>query len=153
MYSPIGPFASRVRSAARSVVSCTNPRAATALLASPAYTATFKDDLIRPGLRVPMTADAKLFAEAAELGREVIWLHSFGDRFAEGRPAGAPRLPETLKPDYPKAGAISNKPEDFPDALDYDAAKQRLLIGTGYIDRVPPAVWEYEVSGKQVLRQ
>ncbi len=124
-----------------------------ALLASPAYTAKFKADLIRPGLRVPLTADAGLFAEAAALGREVIWLHSFGERFAEGRPAGAPRLPDDRKPDYPKAGAISTKPEDFPDTIDYDAALQRLKIGTGYIDRVPPAVWAYEVSGKQVLRQ
>ncbi|HQS96076.1 type ISP restriction/modification enzyme [Novosphingobium sp. 17-62-19] len=124
-----------------------------ALLACPAYTEKFKGDLIRPGLRVPITADATLFAEAAVLGREIVWLHSFGVRFADGRPAGAPRLPEGRKPDYPKAGAISNKPEDFPDTIDYDAAKQRLLIGTGYIDRVPPAVWAYEVSGKQVLRQ
>lgn len=124
-----------------------------ALLACPAYTAKFKADLIRPGLRVPLTADAKLFAEAAALGRQVIWLHSFGERFADGKPAGAPRLPDDRKPDYPKTGAISNKPEDFPDSLDFDAAKQRLKIGTGYIDRVPPAVWEYEVSGKQVLRQ
>jgi Type ISP C-terminal specificity domain/N-6 DNA Methylase len=124
-----------------------------ALLACPAYTARFKADLIRPGLRVPLSADAKLFAEAAALGRQVIWLHSFGERFADGKPAGAPRLPDDRKPDYPKAGAISNKPEDFADSMDYDAAKQRLKIGTGYIDRVPPAVWEYEVSGKQVLRQ
>ncbi|MFM5955391.1 MAG: type ISP restriction/modification enzyme [Novosphingobium sp.] len=124
-----------------------------ALLACPAYTTKFKADLIRPGLRVPITADAKLFAEAAALGRQVIWLHSFGERFAEGRPAGVPRLPDGRKPDYPKAGAISNKAEDFPDTLEYDAAKQRLKIGSGYIDRVPPAVWEYEVSGKQVLRQ
>jgi Type ISP C-terminal specificity domain/N-6 DNA Methylase len=124
-----------------------------ALLACPSYTAKFKTDLIRPGLRVPLTVDAALFAEAAALGHDVIWLHSFGERFTEGKPAGAPRLPDDRKPDYPKAGAISNKPEDFPDALDYDAAKQRLKIGTGYIDRVPPDVWAYQVSGKQVLRQ
>lgn len=30
---------------------------------------------------------------------------------------------------------------------------QRLKIGTGFIDNVPPAVWACEVSGKQVLRQ
>lgn len=124
-----------------------------ASLACPAYTAKFKDDLIRPGLRVPITADAKLFAQAAALGREVIWLHSFGDRFNDGKPAGAPRLPDDRKPDYPKAGAISTKPADFPDTLDYDPAAQRLKIGTGYIDRVPPVVWAYQVSGKQVLRQ
>ncbi|MBA3882281.1 MAG: hypothetical protein H0X73_06070 [Chthoniobacterales bacterium] len=41
----------------------------------------------------------------------------------------------------------------MPDKIDYDASKQRLLIGTGYVENVPPAVWRYEVSGKQVLLQ
>lgn len=124
-----------------------------ALLACPAYTARFSDDLVRPGLRVPMTADAKLFAEAAKLGREVIWLHSFGERFTEGRPTGNPRLPNDRKPINPKGGTIPNTPDGFPDTIDYDLALQRLKIGTGFIDNVPPAVWAYEVSGKQVLRQ
>jgi Type ISP C-terminal specificity domain len=30
---------------------------------------------------------------------------------------------------------------------------QRLLVGGGYIENVEPAVWNYEVSGKQVLLQ
>ena len=124
-----------------------------ALLACPAYTSKFRGDLIRPGLRVPVTAHAALFAEAAILGREVIWLHSFGERFADGKPAGAPRLPKGRAPTIPKDGAIPSTPDAFPDTIDYDAAKQRLKIGTGYIDNVPPAVWAYEVSGKQVLRQ
>ncbi|PJI87441.1 DNA methyltransferase [Sphingomonas koreensis] len=122
-----------------------------ALLAHPAYTARFREDLIQPGLRVPMTADAKLFAEAAAIGREVIWLHSFGERFGEGRPAGAPRKPGG--PTIPKDGAIPTTPEGFPDSIDYDPALRRLKIGTGFIDRVEPEVWAYEVSGKQVLRQ
>ena len=37
--------------------------------------------------------------------------------------------------------------------MTYDAAKRRLHIGKGYIDNVPPAVWAYEVSGMNVLRQ
>jgi hypothetical protein len=43
-----------------------------AVMAHPAFTAFFKADLVRPGLRVPLTADAKLFAEAVALGSEVI---------------------------------------------------------------------------------
>ena len=39
-----------------------------AVMAHPAFTARFKADLVRPGLRVPVTADAKLFAEAVALG-------------------------------------------------------------------------------------
>lgn len=124
-----------------------------ALLACPAYTARFAEDLVRPGLRVPITADAALFAEAAKLGREVIWLHSFGERMAEGRPAGAPRLPAGQRPVIPEGGAIPGTPEGFPDTIDYDPALRRLHIGSGHIDNVPPAVWAYEVSGKQVLRQ
>jgi hypothetical protein len=123
-----------------------------ALLAHPAYVERFRDDLIQPGLRVPLTADAALFAEAAKLGREVIWLHTFGDRFAEGRPAGPPRVPVN-PPTVPKGGAIPTTPEDFPDNLDYDAAARRLKVGTGHIDHVAPEVWAYEVSGKNVLRQ
>ena len=124
-----------------------------ALLASPSYTARFSDDLVRPGLRVPMTADANLFAEVAKLGREVIWLHSFGERFNDGKPAGNPRLPNDHKPVIPQGGTIPNTPDGFPDTIDYDPALRRLKIGTGFIDNVPPEVWAYEVSGKQVLRQ
>jgi hypothetical protein len=124
-----------------------------ALLACPAYITRFRNDLVRPGLRLPITADSSLFAEAAKLGREVIWLHSFGERFNGGKPDGEPRLPNDRKPTIPQGGAIPNTPDGFPDTIDYDPALQRLKIGTGFIDKVPPAVWAYEVSGKQVLRQ
>jgi hypothetical protein len=50
-------------------------------------------------------------------------------------------------------GTISCKPEEMPDTLAYDAGKHRLNVGTGFIDNVLPAVWQYEVSGKQVLLQ
>jgi hypothetical protein len=58
-----------------------------------------------------------------------------------------------LAPTIPKGGAISGKPEPLPEEMSYDAAKQRLMIGTGFIDNVSPAMWGYEVSGKNVLRQ
>lgn len=41
----------------------------------------------------------------------------------------------------------------MPDEIQYDQSKQRLLIVTGFIDNVPAAVWQYEVSGKRVLTQ
>jgi hypothetical protein len=37
------------------------------------------------------------------------------------------------------------------DTMDYDPAKRRLKIGKGYVDNITPEMWEYEVSGKQVL--
>ncbi len=126
-----------------------------AVAANPAYTVRFQTDLSTPGLRVPLTADPALFRQAADLGRRVLWLQTFGDRMADpanGRSVGPPRSPVN-PPLIPLAGRISGKPEDFPDTLNYDAGKQRLLVGHGYIDNVSPAVWAYEVSGKHVLTQ
>ena len=37
--------------------------------------------------------------------------------------------------------------------MDYDAAKRRLVIGTGFIENVTPAMRSYEISGKNVLDQ
>jgi hypothetical protein len=127
----------------------------TAVAANPAYTARFQGDLSTPGLRIPITSDFSLFNEAALVGRRVIWLHTFGERFADpaqGRTAGPPRVP-TNPPTIPLAGRISGKPDDFPDTIDYDAGKHHLLVGHGYIENVSPAVWAYEVSGKHVLTQ
>ena len=95
-----------------------------AVAAHPAYTARFRPDLVQPGLRFPMTADASLFAEAVEIGREIIWLHCFGERFADadaGRPAAPPRMPEGKRPFISKGGAISIHPECFPNRIDYDS--------------------------------
>jgi hypothetical protein len=124
-----------------------------ALLANPAYTEKFKLNLVRPGLRVPLTADKTLFAKTAEIGREVIWLHTFGERFKDGRDPGVPKLPQAERPFIPAEGAIPSTPEGFPDTIDYDPAKRRLKIGAGYIENVPPEIWAYEVSGKAVLKQ
>jgi len=127
-----------------------------AVMAHPAFTARFQSDLIQPGLRIPVTADAKLFAEAVALGKELIWLHCYGERFvdpAADRPKQAPRLPKKLAPTIPVDGAIPSAPEALPDSMDYDPAARRLKIGKGFIDNVTPEMWSYEVSGKQVLWQ
>ena len=70
-----------------------------------------------------------------------------------GRPASPPRLPEAKRPRIPADGAIPQDVDAMPDTIDYDATKQRLLIGRGFVENVPAAVWRYEVSGKQVLLQ
>jgi hypothetical protein len=126
-----------------------------ALAAHPAYIKRFREDLSTPGLRIPLTADATLFREAAELGRTIVWLHTFGERMADpdkGRPAQPPRLPPEMRPRIPVEGAIPQTPEAMPDSIGYDSVKKRLLVGSGFIENVEPAVWAYEVSGKEVLK-
>ena len=127
-----------------------------AVAAHPAYTAQFQADLVQPGLRFPLTAEAGLWAEAVTLGREIIWLHCFGQRFADaaaGRRKSAPRMPAGQRPEIPIAGAIPTNPDRFPNRIEYNAEARRLNVGSGFIDNVQPAMWKYEVSGKQVLPQ
>lgn len=125
------------------------------VMAHPAFTARFKADLVRPGLRLPITAEAVLFERAAALGREAIWLHTYGERMVDedaGRPAGPPRI-AVDGPTIPKGGAIPATPEDFPNELRYDAAARRLFVGKGYVDNVSRAMFDYDVSGMNVLNQ
>jgi hypothetical protein len=127
-----------------------------ALLAHPAFTARFAADLQRPGLRVPLTADPALFEQAVAVGREVVWLHCYGERFADpasGRPHGPPRMPQGTGPVIPAGGTIPGAPEPLPDVMGYEADRRRLVVGQGFIDNVSPEVWAYEVSGRPVLRQ
>lgn len=124
--------------------------------AQPAFTERFRTDLAQPGLRIPLTAQAKLFDQAVELGRRVIWLHTFGERFADdkaNRRPGPPRLPKERAPRIPKGGAIAGDADSMPDEMQYDKSRRRLLVGEGFVEQVTAEVWRYEVSGKRVLTQ
>jgi hypothetical protein len=111
-----------------------------ALLGSPAYTERFWDELETPGPRVPITASTDLFAEAVEVGRRLIHVHTFGARLTgEGVPLGSARLLESIGP-------------SVPESLAYDPVTEQLLMGSGVVGPVTREVWEYEVSGLQVVR-
>lgn len=125
----------------------------TALVASPAYTTRFADDLTVPGLRIPLAADVALFAAAVEVGRHVLWLHSFGERFTDpvaGRPGGPPLLPEGRRPLV--AATIPDAEAAMPTTIAYDPVAETLSVGAGKIAPVPPEVWAYEVSGMKIVK-
>lgn len=123
-----------------------------AVAAHPAYVERFRGDLKQPGLRIPITADGGLFVEAAAMGREVIWLHTFGERFQDDRGGVVRVTPQADEPTVSKA--LPRTLAEMPHDLTYDAAERALKFGlTGRIDNVSPAVRAYEVSGKVVLDQ
>lgn len=127
-----------------------------AIISHPAYVQRFSEDLTTPGLHVPLTADPRLFNEAAELGRRSIWLQTYGERMTDptaGRPHARPRLAEDRAPKVPAHGTISTAPGEMADYLDYDSTRQRLVVGGGFIKNVTPQMWEYNVSGKSVITQ
>jgi len=125
------------------------------VMAHSAFTERFRSDLVRPGLRLPITADAELFERAATLGREVIWLHTYGECMVDedaGRPLGPPRL-AVDGPTIPRTGTIPSMPADFPNELRYDAAARRLFIGKGYVENVTQRQVDFDVSGMNVLEK
>jgi hypothetical protein len=114
-----------------------------AVLASPAYTARFFAELETPGPRVPMTADCSLFDHAVDLGEHLLFLHSFGRRYNQGRSMPHGRGRSTV--------AVSDDPSKYPNEFIYDKAARELRVGQGVFAPVTPDVWAYEVSGLQVV--
>jgi len=124
------------------------------VVAHPAYTQRFHEELIVPGVRIPLTANPALWEEAVRLGREVLWLHTFGERYidpAAGRAEGPPRQSKERRPRV--VAKIPDTEAGMPTAVEYDPQTQMLHIGAGRIERVSPPVWAYEVSGWRVVKR
>ena len=51
-----------------------------ALTGHPGYVRTFDEPLQQAGIRVPLTADPVLWERAVQLGKQVVWLHTYGER-------------------------------------------------------------------------
>ena len=123
-----------------------------AVLSAPGYVETFSEELTVPGPRLPVTRDAALFRRAVEQGLLLLWLHTYGERFL---PAGAKRgqVPSgTAK----CIKGIPTKPEAYPEEYSWTEgatpAEGMLRVGAGEFAPVSRAVWEFSVSGYEVLR-
>jgi len=118
------------------------------LLAQPEYTSRFARELGNRQVRVPLTRDGKLFTKAAEFGKTLLWLHTYGERLtAKDRPAG--EVPEG------KAKCmvgVSESEELYPNEFSYDEGSRTLHVGDGKFGPVEPEVFEFEVSGLKVVK-
>jgi len=119
-----------------------------AILAGPEYTRRFAEDLATSSPRVPITTDVSLFRKGVELGRQLIWLHTYGVRFVPGgeRPGNVPTG---------RARAVCPVPvtaEGYPNDFRWDEATETLHVGEGTFAPVSKAVWEYEVSGLRPVK-
>ena len=115
-----------------------------ALLGTSAFSKRFADELAEMAgpVHVPITRDPELFTRAVELGRKLLWYHTWGERFGDG---GTTTLP---------AGSSSEMSpiESYPNSFDYRPDTQILEVGTGRFGPVSQEVWDFEVSGLKVLR-
>lgn len=118
-------------------------------VAHPGFTSRFREQLRTPGIRVPITMDRKLWQQAVKLGQEVVWLHTFGERFADesaGRRPGPPREFHALYEE-----PIPSGEGDLPDGYVYDPDTETLHLGVGTIRPVSPQVWNYRVGNMAVV--
>ncbi len=119
------------------------------------FVARFQEELINPGLRMPLTAEPELFQRVAALGRRVIWLHTYGERFvseADGRPAGPPRVGDAARAPT-QAVEIAVAPAATPEKISFDEAAGELVVGEGRIANVTEKVWLYDVNGMRIVRK
>ena len=127
-----------------------------AILSHPGYLEIFAKELTTPGLRVPFTAETKLFEDAAEMGRRILWLYSYGQRFydpSRERPKQAPRVPQDRAPQVLGGYPIPTDAANMPNMLQYDSQNLELHVGTGRISNVTQKMRDYEVSGVNVLNK
>ena len=113
------------------------------ILTAPSYTSTYSEELKEKAVRVPITLNADLFAEASRIGRELIYLHSYGDVDFDGGRSWPRSVTKCLKP----VGS-----DNLPSAATYDADKSHVSVGNGLFGPVSSEVWEFEVSGFKVVQ-
>ncbi|GAB3886653.1 hypothetical protein GCM10029964_051290 [Kibdelosporangium lantanae] len=123
-----------------------------AVTAHPGFTRRFKNELKTPGIRVPLTDDPDLWANAIDIGQEVLWLHTYGERCIDsssGRHSGPPRM----RSGRPKVQVrIPDSEDGMPERICYDEDTQTLRVGSGEIAPVSTQVWTYAVSGMPVVK-
>ncbi len=115
------------------------------ILAQPSYVERFWDELELPPPRLPISKDRELFMRVAEHGRQLIHLHTYGERFAGPQDDGT-------VPQGDARCAVAVPQSEYPNSFHYDEQTLTLHVGEGEFRPVPRAVYEYSVSGLQIVR-
>jgi len=118
------------------------------ILAQPAFTSRFAEELSTRELRAPITKNAELFDKVRAIGAKLLWLHTYGERFVpKGQHRGhVPRGKARCTKPVPGGSAA------YPEKYEYNEATHTLYVGDGEFAHVAPEVYEFEVSGLKVVQ-
>ena len=136
-----------------------------ALTGHPGYVRTFDKPLQQAGIRVPLTADPALWERAVQLGKQVVWLHTYGER---GEPLPGMKylhqLPQdaayTLPTPTVDMGRTmpTEQPSFLPDSVTDELTEKQntpvrgtVSFGRARCENVEKRVFDYTVGGNQVL--
>ena len=125
-----------------------------AIVCHPSYTNMLGSTSRGSDVRVALTKDPALWVDGVNLGREVIWVHTYGERCIDrevGRPPGVPRLEKSRRPRV--VIGVPDSVEGLPDRIWYESATETLCVGDGRIAPVASEVWRYSVSGMDIVRK
>ena len=115
------------------------------ILAQPAYVERFWDELEQPPPHLPVTKDAELFQRVADHGARLLYLHTYGSRFATMGDDGT--VPQGVA-----RCTVGVSSTGLPNDFKYDPATENLAVEEGEFAPVTREVWEYSVSGYQVVK-
>jgi hypothetical protein len=117
----------------------------------PAFVETFADELVTPGIRVPITVDRELWDEVVVIGREVVWTQTYGEAFADAaasRPAGDVRF----KAGNPRRILNNKTVVEMPSTMTYNSEAGVVEADGGEWGPVRPEVLNYTVGGRPVVK-
>ncbi len=135
-----------------------------ALTGHPGYVRTFDEPLQQAGIRVPLTADPALWERAVQLGKQVVWLHTYGERgeplpgmkYLHQLPMDADYTLPTPTVDMGRT-MPEKKPSFSPDPVDSLSKEENnpvmgtVSFGQARCENVEKRVFDYTIGGNQVL--
>ena len=135
-----------------------------ALTGHPGYVRTFDKPLQQAGIRVPLTADPALWERAVQLGKNVVWLHTYGERgeplpgmkYLHQLPEGADYTLPTPTVDMGRT-MPEKKPSFSPDPVNSlseelnNPVMGTVSFGQARCENVEKRVFDYTIGGNQVL--
>ncbi|MEU2264579.1 type ISP restriction/modification enzyme [Streptomyces sp. NPDC019645] len=127
---------------------------AVAIAGHSAFTEQFAEELLTPGARLPLTRDTDLWRGAVDVGQELLWAMTYGQRGAPPVSQASGSEGVTFSPGDPRQVRYDSPiGTEVPDTLHYNEDKRTLHVGPGAFSAVPPEVWNYEVGGMRIVRK
>ncbi|MFE3861198.1 type ISP restriction/modification enzyme [Streptomyces goshikiensis] len=117
------------------------------------FTKRFTEELLTPGVRLPLTRDPALWYEAVQLGKHLLWASTYGERYVDpedGRAAGDVLFPQG---DPRRLRYDQHIGTGVPAEISHAEMNGTLHLGAGYVSPVPAAVWNYDVGGMQIVKK
>ena len=135
-----------------------------ALTGHPEYVRTFSKPLETSHMRAPLTADPELWERAVQLGKQVVWLHTYGERgeplpgmkYLHQLPEGADYTLPNPTVDMGKT-MPEEKPSFSPDPVDSLSEEENnpvmgtVSFGQARCENMEKRVFDYTIGGNQVL--